>query len=79
MAAAEDEVIAIVPMLYYTQPVRTQFLFKSIWIRSQGFQGCQKISFLLQIYIFLKIFFDLGAILVHQTSNGLFSGPWRIF
>ena len=27
-----------------TQPVRTLFLFKSIWIRPQGSQGCQKIS-----------------------------------
>ena len=26
----------------YTQPVRTLFLFKSIWIRPQGPQGCQK-------------------------------------
>ena len=25
-----------------TQPVRTLFLFKSIWIRLQGSQGCQK-------------------------------------
>ena len=28
-----------------TQPVRTLFLFKSIWTRSQGSQGCQKIRF----------------------------------
>ena len=26
-----------------------------------------------------QIFFNLGALLVHQTSNGMFSGPWRIF
>jgi hypothetical protein len=26
-----------------------------------------------------QIFFNLGAILAHQTSNGVFSGPWRIF
>ena len=26
-----------------------------------------------------QIFFYLGAILVHQTSNRVFSGPWRIF
>ena len=26
-----------------------------------------------------QIFFNLGAILAHQTSNGMFSGPWRIF
>ena len=25
------------------------------------------------------IFFNLGAILAHQTSNGVFSGPWHIF
>ena len=28
-----------------TQPVQTLFLFKSIWIRPQGSQGCQKIRF----------------------------------
>ena len=28
---------------FYTQPVQTLFLFKSIWIRPQGSQGCQKI------------------------------------
>ena len=28
-----------------TQPVWTIFLFKSIWARSQGSQGCQKIRF----------------------------------
>ena len=28
-----------------TQPVRTIFLFKSIWTRSQGSQGCHKIRF----------------------------------
>ena len=33
-----------------TQPVRTLFLFKSIWTRHQGSQGCQKIRF-----IFLQI------------------------
>ena len=27
----------------FTQPVQTLFLFKSIWTRSQGSQGCQKI------------------------------------
>ena len=32
-----------------TQPVWTLFLFKYIWTRSQGSQGCQKIRFLLQI------------------------------
>jgi hypothetical protein len=26
-----------------------------------------------------RIFFNLGAILEHQTSNGVFSGSWRIF
>ena len=26
-----------------------------------------------------QIFFNLGAILAHQTSNGMFSGSWRIF
>jgi hypothetical protein len=26
-----------------------------------------------------QIFFNLGAILAHQISNGVFSGPWRIF
>ena len=26
-----------------------------------------------------QIFFNLGAILVHQTSNDVFSGPWCIF
>ena len=30
---------------FYTQPVRTIFLFKSIWTRSQGSQGCHKIRF----------------------------------
>ena len=34
----------------YTQPVWTLFLFKSIWTRPQGSQGCQKIRF-----IFLQI------------------------
>ena len=33
-----------------TQPVRTLFMFKSIWTRPQGSQGCQKIRF-----IFLQI------------------------
>ena len=28
----------------YTQPVWTLFLFKSIWIRPQGLQGCQNIG-----------------------------------
>ena len=28
-----------------TQPVGTLFLFKSIWTRSQGSQGCQKSEF----------------------------------
>ena len=27
----------------------------------------------------LQIFFNFWAILAHQTSNGMFSGPWRIF
>ena len=31
------------PDEHFTQPVQTLFLFKSIWIRPQGFQGCQKI------------------------------------
>ena len=26
-----------------------------------------------------RIFFNLGAILAHQTSTGMFSGSWRIF
>jgi hypothetical protein len=26
-----------------------------------------------------QIFFKLGAILAHQTSNGMFSGSWQIF
>ena len=26
-----------------------------------------------------QIFFNLGAILAHQTSTGMFSGSWRIF
>ena len=30
-------------MVFFTQPVRTLFLFKSIWTRYQGSQGCQKI------------------------------------
>ena len=34
---------------YIAQPVWTLFLFKSIWTRSQGSQGCQKIRFFLQI------------------------------
>ena len=29
--------------LIITQPVRTLFLFKSLWTRPQGSQGCQKI------------------------------------
>ena len=33
------------PMWTITQPVQTLFLFKSIWIRPQGSQGCQKIKF----------------------------------
>ena len=37
-------------MCQITQPVRTLFLFKSIWTRPQGSQGCQKIRF-----IFLQI------------------------
>ena len=37
-------------MEHYTQPVWTLFLFKSIWTRPQGSQGCQKIRF-----IFLQI------------------------
>ena len=32
-------------ILILTQPVWTLFLFKSIWMRSQGSQGCQKIRF----------------------------------
>ena len=32
-------------LLIVTQPVWTLFLFKSIWTRSQGSQGCQKIRF----------------------------------
>ena len=34
---------------YVTQPVWTLFLFKSIWMCSQGSQGCQKSDFFLQI------------------------------
>ena len=30
-------------LILITQPVRTLFLFKSIWTRPQGSQGCQKI------------------------------------
>ena len=96
----------------YTQPVRTLFLFKSIWIRPQGSQGCQKIriffsqrkllSFCANIApkkhklqktikieknvkktpCFLRlfcIFFILGTILAHQTSNIVFSEPWPTF
>ena len=33
------------PWSFSTQPVWTLFLFKSIWTRSQGSQGCQKIRF----------------------------------
>ncbi len=87
-------------------------MFKSIWTRSQGSQGCQKIRiFFLQMKLLsfcariapkrqklrkmvkiekkmskrpcflrvFRIFFNLGAILARQTSNGMFSGPWRIF
>ena len=36
-----------------TQPVRTLFLFKSIWTRPQGSQGCQKITF---IFLQMKLF-----------------------
>ena len=32
-----------------TQPLQTLFLFKSIWKRPQGSQGCQKVRFFLQI------------------------------
>ena len=94
-----------------TQPVWTLFLFKFIWTRSQGSQGCQKIRFyFLQVKMLsfcakialerhklrkiikwkkmskntcfprlFQIYFNLGAILAHQTSNGMFSGSWSIF
>ena len=35
----------ISPWFFYTQPVQTLFFFKSIWIRPQRSQGCQKIRF----------------------------------
>ena len=95
-----------------TQPVRTLFLFKSVWTRPQGSQGCQKMGqdplnmpvevwsakIALKLYKLQKtvkieeksskkpcfhrhfrIFFNLGAILAHQTSYGMFSGSWPIF
>ena len=40
-----DLVVDILTLIGITQPVQTQFLFKSIWTRSQGSQGCQKIRF----------------------------------
>ena len=39
-------------------------------------QKCQKNPCFLRVF---QIFFNLGAILVHQTSNGVFNGPWLIF
>ena len=37
---------------------------------------CKKNPCFLRVF---RIFFNLGAILAHQTSNGKFSGPWRTF
>ena len=37
---------------------------------------CQKKPVFLEYF---QIFFNLGAIFAHQTSNGMFSGPRRIF
>ena len=37
---------------------------------------CQKKPCFLRLF---RIFFNLGAILAHQTSTGMFSGSWRIF
>ena len=37
---------------------------------------CQKKPCFLIVF---RIFFNLGPILARQTSNGLFSGTWRIF
>ena len=37
---------------------------------------CQKNPCFLRLF---QIFFNLGAILAHQTSTGMFSGSWRIF
>ena len=46
-------------VLLITQPVWTLFLFKSIWTRSQGSQGCQKISF---YFLQMKLFFFCAKI-----------------
>ena len=39
-------------------------------------KNCQKNPCFPRVF---QIFFNLGAILVHQMSNGMFSRSWRIF
>ena len=57
-----------------TQPVRTLFFFKSIWTWKSV--KIEKKNFFL---IPFQIFCNLGSILAHQTSNGVYSGCRRIF
>jgi hypothetical protein len=42
----------------------------------KNLKKCQKKPCFLRLF---WIFFNLGAILAHQTSTGMFSGSWRIF
>ena len=43
---------------------------------SKLMKKCQKNPCFLRLF---QIFFNLGAILAHRTSNGVFSGSWHIF
>ena len=56
---------------WYTQPVRTLFLFKFIWIRPQGSQGCQKIRIFLQIKLL-----DLFYLIKYKNLVKLYIFHW---
>jgi hypothetical protein len=70
---------------------KSEFFFykKNCWAfvlklpqKGTNFENCQKWKKMSKKPCFLRlfwIFFNLGAILAHQTTNGVFSGSWRIF
>ena len=61
---SSTSVCTLYGQLSLTQPVRTLFLFKFIWTRPQGSQGCQKIRF-----IFLQIkLLSFCAIIAPDTN-----------
>ena len=66
-----NQLFAVYPYfgIYITQPVRTLFLFKSIWIRPQGSQGCQKIRFFFALIKLLSFCANIAPKKAQTSKN----------